>query len=891
MGNRSLRGIMFLLAALGASATVAAGEISEGAVECDKAALLAAADAPPAGLQYAPDRRIDILHLIIDVTPDFKKRTIGGKTTLRFVPIASPLAELRLDAVDIRISSVESSAKIAGYQSTADALIITFEKPIPAGTESTVTIAHDAEPQAGLYFRTREMGYKPGDDHLFTQGEAIEARHWFPGFDSPNEKFTSEVICHVPDGMIVLSNGKKMSEEKDAKGLTAVRWLQDQPHPNYLIALCAGYFKAVEDKHGDLPLAFYVPPSYINEAASSFDGTKDMVEFFEQDIGVKYPWAKYYQVIVDDFVAGGMENTSLTIETTRTLFTPESENIRSSEGLVSHELAHQWFGDYVTCKDWSQTWLNEGFATFYAWLYAGHKHGPDQMKYELFQTLESITAQTKDVLPIVNKSYDDPNEQFSYRSYGKAGWVLRMLRSELGDDVYRKAIKAYLEKHGHGNVVTEDLNQAMEAASGRSLDQFFNQWVYHGRNPELEVSYRWLADKKLARVSVKQTQEANDKVLLFNFPLKLRFKGKSGATDYDAIMKERQQDFYVPLAEMPRTVRIDPELTLLAKIKFDQPAEMLYAQLGDKDDVIGRVLACRQLAEKDDKKTVEQLKTALNGDAFHGVRTAAAIALGKIHSEEAFAALAGSTEQRDARVRQSVISEIGGFFSNDALASVSKSAANEKNPDIASAALRGLGKYPADAATHEIITKALASNTYNQSLAVAAIGTIHAQDTPEWIGPLKETLTKREGEFTSRGMFEGLACLGYIARNQENKTEVREFLKGYLNHKKKTVRVGAISALGELRDPSALGVVEAAANTAEGRGNKQFIDGALASLRDSKKVPVELKDLRTEVLDLKKKNEKMEKDLEDLKKQAQAGGSSPANPAKKQARSKFLGIF
>src|SRR5262249_11923464 len=211
-----------------------------------------------------------------------------------------------------------------------------------------------------------------GEMDLWTQVETMGARHWFPCFDAPNEKFTSEVTCRIPEGMVVLSNGKLVSEEKDAgSGLVAVRWLQDQPHANYLIALTAGYFKKVEDRYKDVPLAFYTPASQIEQAMKSFKDTKDIMGFFEREIGLPYPWAKYYQVVVDDFTAGGMENTTLTILTDNTLHTAATESLRDSQGLVAHEMAHQWFGDLVTCKDWSHIWLNEGFATFYEELYDG----------------------------------------------------------------------------------------------------------------------------------------------------------------------------------------------------------------------------------------------------------------------------------------------------------------------------------------------------------------------------------------------------------------------------------------------------------------------------------------------------------------------------------------
>ena len=331
--------------------------------------------------QYAPDRDAGFVHMSLDITPDFKQRTIEGTVTYTFNPISKPLPELNLNAAEMNILSVESSEKIQAWQVTSDSLVITFAAAIPTNHESRVTIHYSAEPEKGLYFRTPEMGYKPGDEHLFTQGEAIDNRYWYPCPDSPNEKFTTEITCHVPEDMTVLSNGRLLSSDKDSAGLKAVHWSQEKPHANYLVSLVAGYFKSVEDKHNDTPLALYVPASDIQEAPNSFRDTKDIMDFYEHEIGVPYPWAKYYQVMVQDFMEGGMENTSLTTLTELSLFTPATENLRDSQSLVAHEMAHQWFGDLVTCKDWSHIWLNEGFATFYALLYDGYKNGNDSMVY------------------------------------------------------------------------------------------------------------------------------------------------------------------------------------------------------------------------------------------------------------------------------------------------------------------------------------------------------------------------------------------------------------------------------------------------------------------------------------------------------------------------------
>jgi aminopeptidase N len=313
----------------------------------------------------------------------------------------------------------------------------------------------------------------------------------------------------VPEGIVVLSNGRKISEEKDADGLMAVRWLQDKPHVNYLVALVAGKLKFIEDKYRDIPMRFWTPATEIEYAKNSFADTKPCMEFFEKEIGVPYPWDKYDQVCIQDYHWGGMENTTLTTLNINTLFPDGYEGLRSSQGLVAHELAHQWFGDLLTCKDWSHIWLNEGFASFYDLLYTEHKDGRDEFLRDLYQSAKAILAQSNLVKSIVWRKFGRPEEQFDYLAYGKGAWVLNMLRQQLGPDLFRRIVQTYVERHKFGTVVTDDLRAVIEEFSGRSYDQFFDQWVYHTGYPVLEVDYSWDEKSKLAKLSIRQTQAAH----------------------------------------------------------------------------------------------------------------------------------------------------------------------------------------------------------------------------------------------------------------------------------------------------------------------------------------------------------------------------------------------
>ena len=856
---------LFLRAALALLVTTSALRATTEAAHlyCGHGRALFASPDSAEYLKYAPSREVDVLHLKLDVTPDFRERTVAGTATLRFKPIGQPLAELKLDGVELRVSDVASTAKLLGWQATDKQVVLTFAEAIPADQETTVTITYSATPQHGLYFRTQEMGYQAGDDHLWTQGEPTEARHWFPSFDAPNEKFTSEMICHVPKGMVVLSNGKRMEETEDAAGLVAVRWLQDKPHVNYLIALCAGNFKSITDTYRDIPMAFWTPASQIDQAKTSFRDTRDMMGFFEKEIGVPYPWAKYDQVCVEDFGWGGMENTTLTVLNDRTLFTDATENLRDSQGLVAHELVHQWFGNLVTCKDWSHLWLNEGFATYYEALYEKHKHGQDAFLYVMYSRLKGIAAVANDTNAIVRRDFNTPEDQFGFHAYPKGSWILHMLRSQLGEDLYRRCVKTYLERHQYGSVVTEDLNKVIEELSGRSFDQFFNQYVYHAHHPELNVTYAWDERTKLAKLSIQQVQRLSDDVLLFNVPLPVRFKTKSGVVDRVLNVKDKAEDFYLALPEAPQGVRIDPGMTLLAKVTFNPTPAMLDAQLADKSDMLGRLLAVEQMRGKRD--ALKKLKDALNNDSFYGVRLAAAQGLRAIQTDEAFEALRASLKQSDARVRRQVVQDIVGQYREAAYETAVKIAAEEKNPDIKAIAITSLGAY-AKPAVREQLLKSLNSTSYSHSLADAAINGLRAQDDASCIAPLMETLREKESAFTSGGFARGLDTLGFLARNEEKKDAVREFLLSHVNSPKKRVQTSAIIALGTLGDGKAIAALEKFATGPKESSERAAADKALAALRDVKKPSADLRAIRGEVMTLQRENRDLRREFDDLKK-------------------------
>ncbi len=810
--------------------------------------------------KYAPDRLVDVLRIAIDVTPDFAERTVMGETTITFAPISKPVQELKLNATQLAVEEVSGSVEIAEHEATDNDLTILFAQPLAVGQKATVTVRYSAEPKQGLYFRTQAMGYPQGDDHIWTQGEPHEAPSWFPCFDYPNERASTEVTCRVPPAMTVLSNGTMVSEQLDAKtGLKAVHWVQEQPHASYLVCLVAGHLESLKKSHGDLQLRFFTQPSLAQYAASGFGDTDSIIAFYEQETGVAFPWDKYDQVTIRDFNSGGMENTTLTTLTHRTVNSPETENIyaRSTRGLDAHETAHQWFGDLVTCEDWSHLWLNEGFATYYTHLYHGHHSGREEMLWGLYNDAKNrVLTQSEDTRPIVYRGYSNPWEQFDFRAYPKGSWVLHMLRSQLGEQVYRQAINRYLKKHQFTSVVTADLVAELEDASGLSLDRFFDQWVYHGGTPKLKITHKWMPKRKLAHVHIEQTQKVSDEVMLFHLPSMLRFYTEEGAVDHPIEITDAEHDFYVSLPSKPEVVRFDPELTVLAEVDFKKPQAMLEKQLQLSDDMIGRIRAATALGKKENKKAVAALRNALNSDVFYGVRIAASEALGKMATDEAFAALVALRGQQDARVRQQVIKDLGRFYKTEAKDVLLLSASRETNPAVASEAIAGLSKYQ-DPPVLEVLLNSLQSASLKNEVARAAIRAIGDVRDPSLREPMLATLKGRRTEFASRHYGELLTLLAKVWKEADDKRAPLDLLLGAVNDPSRQVRSAAIGALGELADPRAEPTLVQLSESSNARvaGAAKAALGKLES--DRQFAPKEVKELRKLVRELREEQQKL----------------------------------
>ncbi|MDC0937080.1 M1 family aminopeptidase, partial [Pirellulales bacterium] len=710
------------------------------------------------------------------------------------------------------------------------------------------------------------------DEHLWTQGEPHESRHWYPCFDAPNERSSTEVICHVPQDMTVLSNGKQVAENIDpATRLKMVHWLQETPHVNYLICLVAGHLHGIHASHGDVPLAFYTQPSRAEFVESGFRDTAQIMAFYEKEIGVPYPWDKYYQVTIGDFMWGGMENTTLTTLHQGAVFSDEVENTRTNRRLDAHELAHQWFGDYLTCKDWSHLWLNEGFATYYTHLYDGHKFGRDAMLYGLYtDAANKIFANSDDLRPIVYRDYESPWDQFDFRAYPKGSWVLHMLRSKFGEKLFREAIQKYLEQHALTHVETEELRAAFEDVTGETLDRFFDQWVYHGGVPNLKIKYKWLPEEKLAHLSIRQTQETNDDVLLFAFQTKVRFTADGKKFERTIEVDQRDHDFYFKLPAKPEIVRFDPDYALLAEVDFEKSDSLLEAQLKDQSDVVGRLFACEALAERETNDAAAALKAALQNDPFFGVRIASATALEKIGDDNAYEALAASLQQPDARVRLHVVERLAKFYRSNARDLLLKIAREEANPAIAAAAIAGLDKYQGSS-VGQALREALAVRTLDNEQSIAALRTIGRRQSAGMRGDVIAALEQHANLGHPEAVGAALSSLAKISNRPNRRKDVYDVIAKFVEHPRRQFQISAVRALGKLGDPRAQNILKPLARRGQPERLADAAEDALEKLdKAAPLAPKEVAALRREVRALRKQLEDLEEDVEEVEAKEEA---------------------
>jgi len=641
----------------------------------------------PDPLRYvSPSRSFKTTHTALDLDIDLKHQRIAGSATHTIHLLQNNISEIHLNCVALNVESVEVNGAqvdfdypVAGSQSTswlgrldesraAEELVIHLAQPAKRGTELQLAVKYNGEPRKGLYWVAPEKGLPDKRYEVWSQGEGEDNRYWIPCHDYPDDKASFEGRFRVDKGYYVLSNGALISREIQGDR-EEFYWKLESPQVSYLIMIAAARYEVHEDEANGVPLIFVVPPGTGKEKTLRGYGlTGDMLEFFERTIGIKYPFEKYAQVSVQNFIYGGMENTTATVMNMRTLYDERTELTRDVEGLVAHELAHQWWGDMLTCREWTHMWLNEGFATYYQALYREYHQGDDAFRYQVLERHRQIvTRDDNKPRPVVTDFYNRIDARNNASIYIKGSSVLHMLRFLLGDETYHAVVHYYGEKHKYGLVETSDFARAVKDVSGQNLDWFFEQWIYLAGHPKFVVSSDYDSNDGILQVTVKQTQEAKGIVPVFRTPVDIEITTDEGARTHRVLIDSAEQDFYFK-TKKPSMVIFDKGDWIIKTLQFPKTTEELLFQL-EHGDYIARVRAAEWLAKKASvASVVPALQDVVLADGHYGLRREAALSLGKIGNDEARAALFQGLEVGDARVRLACAEALGQFRRDEKVA-------------------------------------------------------------------------------------------------------------------------------------------------------------------------------------------------------------------------------
>lgn len=578
-----------------------------------------------------------LIHTKLDVSFDYKKRYLYGKEWVTIKPYFYPTDSLRLDAkgMDIKSLGIVKAGKIVPLKYTYNnlSLAIKLDRVYKNTENYTIYISYTAKPDElkleagaaitdakGLYFINPDSTEKGKPVQIWTQGELESSSAWFPTIDKTNQKTTDEISMTVPAKYVTLSNGRLASQKKNADGTRTDTWKMELPHSPYLFMMAVGDFKIYHDKWRGKEVNYYLEPKYAPYAKDIFGFTPEVMDFYSTILGVDYPWNKYAQIVVRDYVSGAMENTTATLHgdyvqgTKRELADRYFDKGRST---IVHELFHQWFGDYVTAESWSNITVNESFADFSETLWAEHKYGQDSGDEHNNEALQNYLRDPKAIdKDLVRFHYHTDQDVFDVVSYQKGGRVLNMLRHYLGAPAFFKGLNIYLKTNAFKNGEAQQLRLAMEEASGRDLNWFFNQWYYSSGHPLLDIDYKWDEKTKTQTVYLKQTQEG--KAFILPMAIDLYINGK---TERQKVwMRKKSDTLTFKLAAKPDLVNVDAEkITLSKKTEHKSLKEYLY-QYQNAPLYMDRLEAIQAASAKQDDATGQKILLAALTDKYYGLR-------------------------------------------------------------------------------------------------------------------------------------------------------------------------------------------------------------------------------------------------------------------------------
>jgi aminopeptidase N len=763
----------------------------------------------------ARNRTFHVVHYKIEVSFDEQKKMVNGKAAITLVPFLSEFKNVELDAEQLDIHSVTVGAdKPVRYEVEPKMLVVHLDKPYSYGDTITVSIEYSCTPKKGLYFTQPDSGYPDKHWQIWSQGEDMDNHFWFPCYDFPNDKATSEMIATVRKGYTVVSNGELVSVKENKKDSTKTfHWRENKPHSSYLITIAAGDYTILHDRAGKLPLQYYVFREDTADARMCFRQTPDMIKFFNEKIGYSYAWEKYAQILITDFIEGGMENTSATsLLDWATVYDARERLDNSPTGLIAHELAHQWWGDVVTCKDWRHLWLNESFASYFDPLYHEYWLGKDEFQLMMFNNQQAgiYIDTTVGRKPIVSVG------SYGTNIYPRGAAVLHMLRFVLGDQLFWKSLKHYITKHQFTPVETNDLKVAIEEVTGQNLAWFFEQWVYKAGHPIFDVKYRWSDSAKAIFLSVKQTQKMDSLTGVFRTPVDIEITSASGSVTQRVNILTRDTTFVLPSELKPQLVIFDKGDWILKEVKFDKPNDEWQYQAEAAGGSVDRTLAVRALSAGRDKDSFVPLFSRVSSkDAFWNVRREGIFALGKVKTandslkEQIKKALTGASKDPKSSVRSAALTQLGKLRGGDVV-TVLTGALTDSSYSVVSTALRALAEADSLGAKQKL-SEFLDRPSYRNTVANAALDALAKLDSVKGVATALENV-KYGKPVTTRH-----TALSILHRYAKEKLEVKTLYQTLMNDKDSGIKFRAVQALGEIGDASALpGLEKIAADDGDG---------------------------------------------------------------------------
>lgn len=840
---------------------------------------------PGAKPHYNPHRPGQVEHIFLDLALDIPGLCFQGTCAITLTPIRRGITQLTLDAVDLLIQSVLVDGVVQPFDYDTHQLMIHLLTP--TGTETiTIEIAYKVNhPQRGLYFVLPDEHYPHKQTQIWTQGEDEDSRFWFPCFDYPGQLATSEIRVRVPQNLVAISNGKLIVTEEEGSE-KIYHWKQEQVHPTYLMTLAVGDFAVIEDKWQDISVTYYTAKGREDDARRTMGKTPRMMAFLSQKYGYPYPYDKYAQVCVEDFIFGGMENTNCTLLTDRCLLDERATiDNRNGESLVLHELAHQWFGDLVVIKHWSHAWIKEGMASYAEVLWTEEEYGKDDSAYYLLKEARNYLTEDSSRYrrPIVTNVYREAIELYDRHLYEKGACVYHMIRAILGDELFFLAIQTFVQDNAHQTVETIDLLRAIDKGTGYNLAGLFDQYVFRGGHPDFKVNYSWDGEDNIAKLTVTQTQvkakdeEKGSKSGLFDLKIPLRFGYVSKInyvkiTNLKLAIKERQQSFYFPLANKPDFVSFDVGNNFLKTVTLEYPLRELKAQLQFDPDPISRIYAAIALGKKGGLEVLKALENALKNDQFWGVRVEVAKQLGQLKLKQAMTALIEGLETEEPRVRRAVIEALSNYKQVDSYAAIKKVAQQgDASYYVEASALRCLGAMirgnlkEKESEVLELLEQVLQERSgWNEVVRCAAIGGLSQMKTVATAVDMIALYTKLGVPQPLR--LAAIRALGAVSTGQTpaKVEEILEILAAISGESLFLTQTAVVGGLKQMETAKAISILNAlAAQTPDGRV-RRMAEEAVRKVQKNIGADKAVKELRQEVEQLKQNNQELQSRLAKL---------------------------